>query len=176
MSISTESLRKLGSVFLFVNGFIFIFYALVVPVFVHGVHWLITLVAILFLVALPAIYHSLIRVRKGVAKVVAVLFGFAMIMIVVSDLLFVLSILSALSHELAYALGNGVFVFCLLAIGVLALKGVFSNWFGYLSVLTAIIGLSTYIPGGSGLLSIISLLLLAAWSFALGFNILRLAA
>jgi hypothetical protein len=179
MDLSKTSLNKIGSVCLFVNGFIFLFYALFVPAIVHGVHWLITLVAILFIVALPAIYDSLRPVQKVAAKVVVALLGFAMIVIIVSDLLFASSVLPGLSHDLAYASGNALFIICLLAIGVMALKGQFFKWFGYLSILTAIIGLSTYIstsiPQGSISLPMASLLLLGLWSLAFGFNMRRLA-
>ena len=171
---SKLNIKKIGSICLFVNGLIFLFYALTVPAFVHGVHYLITLAAILFIVALPAIYDSLLHVRKVAAKVVVAMLGFAMIVIIVSDLLFALTFLSALSHDLAYALGNAVLVISVLAIGVIALKGAFLKWFGYLSILTAIIGLSAYIPG-AGLLSVVSLLLLGLWSLAFGFNLSKLS-
>jgi len=174
MSISKANLKKIGSTCLFVNGFIFLFYALFVPAFVHGVHWLITLVAILFLLSLPAIYHSLHRVHGGAEKVVVALLGLAMVVIIASDLLFALSILSGLSHELAYALGNAVFIICIFAIGAIALKGRFLKWFGYLSILTGIIGLPTYVPQAPSLLPTISLLLLGFWSLAFGFNITKL--
>jgi hypothetical protein len=151
------------------------FLALFVPIFVHGVHWLITLAAILLVVALPAVYHPLRRVQKVAAKVVVLLFGFAMVVIIVSDLLFTLSSLSTLSHEVSYALGSAVFVICVLVMGVLALKAVFYKWFGYLSIVTGVVGLSTYVSPGLGLLSMFSLLLLGLWSLTLGFNIRKLA-
>jgi hypothetical protein len=167
-------LSKVGSVCLFVNGFIFLFYALFVPVLVYGVHWLITLVAILLLVALPAIYHLFCRVHKVAARVVVVLLGLAMIVILVSDLLFLLSIVSRANHDLVYALGNALFIACLFIIGVTASRARFFKWFGCLSLITAIIALSTYFPQGRGLIFTVSLLLLATWSFGLGFNILKL--
>jgi hypothetical protein len=166
-----------------VNGFIFLFYALFVPEYVREVHWLITLAAILFVVALPAIHHSLRRVRKVATKVVVVLWGFAMVVIIVSDVLFASSFLSTLNHDLTYALGSAVFVICVLVIGVLTLKPIFYKWFGYLSIVTGIIGLATYLPPPIFptplllflLLSTLSLLLLGLWSLALGFNLRKLA-
>jgi hypothetical protein len=175
MDLSKASLKKVGSVCLFVDGFILLFYGLFVPVFVHGIHWLITLLAILFLIALPAIYRSLAQVQKVVAKVVVVLLGVAMMVLVLSDLLFVQSFLSGLGHDLAYALGNVLLLICLFAIGVIALKGVFFKWFGYMSILTAIIGLATYLPQVPSFLYTVSLLLLGLWCLAFGFNILKVA-
>jgi len=176
---SKIDLKKIGSICLLVNGFIFLFYALTVPTFVQGVHWLITLAAILFIVALPAIYYSLLRVkkgrvRKGAVKIVVALFGVAMLLIILSDLLFVVAFLSALNHDFAYAAGNMLFIICLLAIGVMALKGAFFKWFGYLSIIAAVIGLSTYIPQAVSVLSTVSLLLIGLWSLAFGFNISKL--
>jgi len=171
---SKVDLKKIGSICLFVNGFIFLFYALAVPVLVPGVHWLITLSAILFIVALPAVYGWLRRLREVAAKIVVALLGFAMIVIIVSDLLFALAFLSALSHDLAYASGNALFIICLLAIGLITLKETRFKWFGYLTILAAIIGVSTYIPQAAGLLSTFSLLLIGLWSLAFGFIILKL--
>lgn len=179
MNISKVDLKRTGSVCVFVNGVIFLFYALFVPSLVRGVHWLITLVAILFIVALPAIYHSLRKGHRIAAKVIVALLGFAMLVIIISDLLFTASVLSRLSHDLAYALGNALFVISVFAIGLVALKGRFFKWFGYLSILTAIVGLSTYIsaslPPGTIPLPMASLLLLGLWSLAFGFNITRLS-
>ena len=175
MNTSNLDLKKIGSACLIVDGIILLFYGLFVPVFVHGVHWLITLLAILFLIALPAIYHSLAQVQKVVAKVVVALLGVAMIVLILSDLLFMQSVLSGLGHDLAYALGNVLLLICLFTIGVIALKGVFFKWFGYMSILTAIIGLATYIPQVPSFLFTVSLLLLGLWCLAFGFNILKLA-
>ncbi|HUK27270.1 MAG TPA: hypothetical protein VLV31_02505 [Candidatus Acidoferrales bacterium] len=173
MKASTGNLKKIGSVCLFLNGLILLFYAIVLLTFLHGVHWLITLVAVLFLVALPAIYHGLLQARKTAARIISELFGVAMIIIIVSDLLFAQSILSLSSHAMVYALGNALFVICLLLIGLVSLKGVFFKWFGYLSLLTGIVELVTYIPGIPGLLSAAALILLAVWSLAFGFNLLK---
>jgi hypothetical protein len=56
----------------------------------------------------------------------------------------------------------------------MALKGRFFKWFAYLSIVTAIIGLLTYLPQAPTLLSTISVLLLGLWSLALSFNITKL--
>jgi hypothetical protein len=174
MNFSWKNLKGIGSVCLFAAGIIFLFYALFVPAFLHGVHWLITLVAILFLVAVPAIYDWLLQLQKVAAKVVAALLVVAMAVIIVSDLLFALSFLSRMNHDLSYAIGNAVFTISLFVIGVTDLRGRFFKWFGDLSILTAIVGLSTYIPQVPSLLSIASLLLLGVWSLAFGFVIRKL--
>src|SRR5208337_4110143 len=101
MKFGKTNLAKIGTTCLFVNGIILLFYALLVPAFVRGVHWLITLVAILFLAAIPTIYHSTRRAHKVAVKVVAVLFAFGMLVIIASDLLFTLSFLTRLTHDLA---------------------------------------------------------------------------
>jgi hypothetical protein len=170
-----KNLKEIGSVFLFAAGIIFLFYALFVPAFLRGVHWLITLGAILFLVALPAIYHSFLQVQKVAAKIVGALLGVAMVVIIVADILFALSFISRLNHDLAYALGNGVFTISQFAIGVTALKGRYFKWFGDLSILTAIVGFSTYFPQVPSLLSMASLLILGAWSLTFGFVIRKLS-
>lgn len=171
MNIGKEILSKIGTACLFVNGIILLFYALLVPTFERGVHWLITLVAVLFLAATPATYYSTRKANKSAAKVVAVLFAFGMIVIVASDLLFTLSFLARLIHDLAYALGNAVFVIGVLIFGIITLKVARYRWVAYLSVLTGIIGLASYLPQPSSLLSTSSLLLLALWSLGVGFKI-----
>lgn len=159
MNVSKLNPTKIGTACLFLNGIILLFYALLVPTFVQGVHWLITLAAILFLAAIPTIYHSTRRAHKVAAKVVAVLFAIGMIVIIASDLSFTLSSITRLSHDLAYALGNAVFVIGVLILGLITLKGkVLYKWVAYLS----------------SLLSTFALLLLGLWSLALGFNILKL--
>ena len=173
MKASTGNLRKIGSICLFVNGLILLSYAIVVLTFLHGVHWLITLVAVLFLVALPAIYYGLLQTRKAAARIISELFGVAMIIIIVSDILFTQSVLSLSSHAMVYALGNALFVVCIIMIGLVSSKGGFLRWFSYLSLLTGIVELVTYIPGIPGLLSAVALILLAVWSFAFGFNLLK---
>ena len=165
---------KFGAACLFVNGIILLFYALLVPAFVRGVHWLITLVAILFLVAIPAIYNSIRRVKKVAAIVAAALFAFGMVAIIVSDLLFAASLLARFSHDLTYLLGNALFVIGVLIIGLVALKGPLYKWVAYLSIVTGIVGLATYLPQVSGPLSTFSLLLLGLWSLAVGYNIRKL--
>jgi hypothetical protein len=174
MKIGKVNQTKIGTACLFVNGIILLFYALFVPAFVRGVHWLITLVAILFLVAVPTIYHSTRRAHEVAAKVVAVLFAFGMIVIIVSDLLFSLSFLTAFSRNLAYVLGNAVFVIGVLIIGLVTLKAVFYKWVAYLSIITGIVGLAANLPQLSSLLSTFPLFLLGLWSLAVGFNIRKL--
>lgn len=174
MNISRVNLSKIGAASLFVNGVILVFYALFVPSFVRGVHWLITLAAILFIVAIPSIYHSIRRVKRVAAKVVAVLFAFAMVVIIVSDLLFASLFLTTLSHNLTYVLGNALFVISVLIIGLVTLKGGFYRWVAYLSIITGVVGLATYLPQASGPLATLSLLLLGLWSLAVGFNIRKL--
>jgi len=174
MKIPPRNLRNIGSICLFVNGVILLFYAIVVLTFVHGVHWLITLVAVLFLVALPAIHHALIQARKGAARIISELLGAAMIIIIVSDLLFAQSILSLSNHAMVYALGNALFVISIIMIGVISLKSMFFKWFGYLSLLTGMIELVTYVPRIPSLLSAASLIMLAVWSFAFGLNLRKI--
>jgi hypothetical protein len=175
MNLSKIDSIKIGAACLFVNGVILLFYALLVPAFVQGVHWLITLVAILFIVAIPAIYHSIRRVHRVAARVVAVLFAFAMVAIIVSDLLFASSSLTAFGHNLSYALGNALFVISVLIIGLVTLKGGFYKWVAYLSIITGVVGLATYLPQASGPLATFSLLLLGLWALAVGFNIRKLS-
>jgi len=163
-----SNLNLVGACCLFVNGLIFVFYAVSVPGFIRGVHWLITLAAVLFTVALPAIYRSLGRVHKSAARLVTGAFGVGMVLIVISDALFVSSLLSRLAHDLFYAFGNALFVICLFAIGLLSWK---EKWLRILSLVTGIVGVLTYIPGAL-LLFVPSLLLLGVWSFAMG-SVLR---
>jgi hypothetical protein len=174
MVLSQGTLTKIGAICFFVNGIIFIFYGLSVPALVHGVHWLITLAAILFLAALPAIYNSMLRRNSAVARLVVALLAVAMAVLTVSDVLFAAAVLSAFNHDLAYALGNAAFLVCIVVIGVMALKGAFFRWFGYLSIVAAIIGLSTYVPQAPGLVATISLLLLGLWSLAFAFNVAKM--
>ncbi len=174
MDVGKVTLTKIGIVCLFVNGIILLFYALLVPAVVRGVHWLITLAAILFLAAIPSIYHATRRAHELVARVVAALFAFGMVVIIVSDLLFVSSFLPRFSHDLAYALGNAVFVIGVLIFGLIALKAVLYKWVAYLSIITGILGLATYFPGLSSLLSTFPLLFLGLWSLAVALNIRKL--
>jgi len=174
MNISKINPSKIGAACLFVNGIILLFYALLVPAFLRGVHWLITLVAILFIVAIPAIYQAIRRVHRVAAKVVAVLFAIAMVAIIVSDLLLASSFLTAFSHNLTYALGNALFVISVLIVGLVTLKGGFYKWVAYLSIITGLVGLATYLPQ-AGPLATLSLLLLGLWSLAVGFNIHKLS-
>jgi len=145
----------------------FIFYGVSVPTFVRGVHGLITLAAVLFIVALPAIYQYLSRVHKGAAKAVVVLFGVGMVLIIVSDVLLVSSIIPRFTHDLIYVFGNALFVISLFAIGVLMWKGFFPRWLSVLSLVTGIVGVLTYVPGAF-LLLVPSLLLVGVWSLAMG--------
>ena len=172
MDLSKSNLTQIGAACLILNGLIFIFYAISVPALIHGVHWLITLAALLFIVALPAIYHYLGTVRKGAAKAVAGLFGLGMILIIISDLMFVSQSLPRLSHDLIYVVGNALFVISLLAIGALGWKGGFPKWLSILSIVTGIIGILTYVPGAS-LLLVPTLLLVGVWSLAMGFTLRR---
>jgi hypothetical protein len=175
MELSKSNLSGIGAVCLFVNGLIFIFYAIAVPAFIqHGVHGLITLAAVLFIVALPAIYHYLGRVHKGAAKAVTALFGLGMLLIVISDVLFMSSAFPRLTHDSIYAFGDALFVICLFAIGLLAWKGGFPKWLAILSILAGIIGVITYAPGAYLLLgNLPSLLLVGVWSLAMGFILRR---
>jgi hypothetical protein len=175
MKFGKLNASKIGAACLFVTGIILVFYALFVPAFVRGVHWLITLVAILFLVAIPALYDSTRRANKIAARGIAVLFAFGMIVIIVADLLFALSFLATVDHDLVYVLGNSVFVTGVLIFGLVTLKAVFQRWVAYLSIITGIVGLATNLPQQSSLLSTFSLLLLGLWSVAVGFNIHKLA-
>jgi hypothetical protein len=181
MKLSEVNLSKIGAACLCVNGIILLFYGLFVPTFVRGVHWLITLAVILFIVAIPAIYLSIRRIERVVAKVVAALFVFAMAAIIVSDLLFALSLLTTFSHDLTYFLGNAVLVIGVLVVGFVALKGVFYKWVAYLGIVTGVVGLESVLaiaanlPQAAGPLSTFSLVLLGLWSLAVGFNIHKLA-
>ncbi|MGP8069502.1 MAG: hypothetical protein ACLP5V_06395 [Candidatus Bathyarchaeia archaeon] len=176
MNVGKVGLNKIGAACLFVNGVVLLFYALLVPGFVRGVHGLITLVAILFLVATLTIYHSIRRAHELAAKVVAALLAFGMIVIIASDLLYTLSVVTRFSHDLAYALGNAVFVIGVLIIGLITLKGtVLYKWVTYLSLITGIVGLTTYLSLAASFLSTFALLLLGLWSLALGFNINKLS-
>ena len=171
MDLSKSNLKGIGAVCLFVHGLIFIFYAIAVPAFIqHGVHAFITLAALLFIVALPAVYHYLGRVHRGAARAVTALFGLGMLLIVISDVLFMASAFPRLTHDLIYAFGNGLFVICLFAIGLLAWKGGFPKWLAILSLLTGIIGVLTYAPAAY-LLLVPSLLLVGIWSLAMGFTL-----
>jgi tetrahydromethanopterin S-methyltransferase subunit E len=164
-----SNLNVAGACCLFANGLIFVFYAVSVPGFIRGVHWLITMAAVFFIIALPAIYRSLGKVHKSAARLVTRAFGVGMVMIVISDVLFVSSLLTRLTHDLFYALGNALFVVCLFAIGLLSWK---QKWLGILSLVTGIVGVLTYIPGAL-LLFVPSLLLVGVWSFAMGFMLRR---
>jgi len=172
MALPKSNLSGIGAVCLFVNGLIFIFYATSVPTIVRGVHGLITLAAVLFIVALPATYHYLSKVHKSTAKGVTVLFGVGMGLIAISDVMFLSSLVPRFTHDLIYAFGNALFVICLFAIGVSAWKGGFPKWLVILSIFTGIIGVLTYVPGAFPLL-VPSLLLVGAWSFAMGFALLK---
>lgn len=173
MVSSTSNLNKTAPLCLFVNGAIFVFYALSVPMFIpRGIHWLITLSALLFIVALPAIYHTLGRLRKAAAKAVVIVFNVGMVLILVSDILFLSSQVPRFTHDLIYASGDALFVVSLLAIGVLAWRGVFPKWFSVLSLVTGIFGVLTYLPGAFPLF-VPSLLLVGLWSFAMGFTLRR---
>lgn len=173
MALLKSNFSGLGALCLFVNGLIFVFYAVSVPEFVRGVHGLITLAALLFIAALPAIYHYLSRVQKRAADTITVLFGAGMALIVMSDVLFVSSLVTRLIHDLIYAFGNALFVICLFALGVLAWRGDFPKWLGFVSIVTGIIGVLTYAPGAFMLL-VPSLLLVGLWSFAMGFALRRI--
>jgi len=170
-----KNLNLIGSACLFVNGIIFLFYALLVPTYVRSVHGLITLAAVLFAVAILPLYYALRRVHKLGSKVAASLFGIAIIIFIVFDLLLTLSSVTPLDHAIAYVAGNLLFIIGILVAGVIMLKGVFYKWVGYLSIVTGILGLVTNLSQAPGLLSTFSLLLLGVWSLAVGFNIKKLA-
>ena len=173
MVSSTSNLNKIAPLCLFVNGAIFVFYGLSVPIFIpRGIHLLITLAALLFIVALPAIYHNLSRVHNAAAKAVVIVFGVGMILILVSDILFLSSQVPRFTHDLIYASGDALFVVSLLAIGALAWQGVFPKWFSVLSLVTGILGVLTYLPSAFPLF-VPSLLLVGLWSFAMGFTLRR---
>jgi hypothetical protein len=156
---------------LFVNGLIFLFYAALVPTYVRSVHWLITLAAALFIAALPAIHDSLRSFKSAVERVLAILFGLGMVAIILADVLFALSLLNALSRDMTYAIGNALLLLYVLTVAAAALKGIFRRWLGYLGLLAGIIGFSTYGLTAVTLLPKFALLLLGAWSLALGFNL-----
>jgi len=172
MHVSKSNLEATSALCLFVNGLIFVFYAISIPALIHGIHWLITLAAVLFIAALPAIYHYLGRIHKGAAKAATGLFGIGMVLIVASDLMFASSSLPRLTHDLVYVFGNALFVISLFAIGALAWKGGLPKWVGVLSIVTGIIGLLTYVPGAF-LVLVPSLLLLGAWSITMGYALRR---
>jgi hypothetical protein len=114
-------------------------------------------------------------VHKLGSKVAASLFGIAIIIFIVSDLLLTFSSVTAFDHAVAYVAGNLLFIIGVLVAGVIMLKGVFYKWVGYLSIVTGIVGLATNLSQAPGLLSTFSLLLLGVWSLAVGFNIKKLA-
>jgi hypothetical protein len=163
------------------NGVILLFYALFVPTFVSGVHWLITLAVILFIVAIPAIYLSVQRIGRVAASAVTALFSFAMAVIFVSDVLLASSVLTTPIHNLIYIPGNAALVIGVLVFGFIALKKLFYKWVAYLSILTGIIGLvsilaiAANLPQASAPLSTFSLVLLGLWSLSVGFNIDKLS-
>ena len=169
MDLSKSNLSGIGAVCLLVNGVIFIFYALTAP---FDVHWLITLAAVLFIVALPAIYYYLGRVHKGAAKAVTVLFGIGMLLIVLSYVLFVSSSLPTSDLIYFQVYGDALLAICLFAIGVLAWKGGFPKWLAILSIVTGIIGVLAYVLN-TFLLVAPSLLLVGVWSLAMGFTLRR---
>ena len=161
---------SVGALCLFTNGLILMFYGVLVPTFVHDVHWLITLVAILFIIALPAINHYLSRVHKVAATAVAGLLGVGMLLILASDIMLVSALIPRFTHDLIYVLGNALFVVSLFAVGVLAWKGDFPKWLSVLSLVAGVVGALTYIPGVLLLLTFApSLLLVGVWSLAMGF-------
>ena len=168
MARSKSNFAKAGMGCFVVNGLIFIFYAISVPSFVTRVHWLITLAAILFLVALPMIRLSLKKAGKHAADAVIISFGAGMFVIVISDLAFALSIVGGFAHDVTYAFGNALFILSLIGIGVLALKTKLPKWVGALSIIVGLIGLLTYAPVPP-LVPTLSLFLIGVWSLAMGF-------
>jgi len=172
--LAEKDLYLTGAICFILNGIIFLVYALLVPAYVRSVHGLITLAALLYLVALPSLYYALHKIHQVGAKAVLLLFGVGMVILILSDLLFVASAITALDHEIAYAAGNLLFLISVLVAGVLTLKGVFYKWVAYLSIIAGILGLVTYIPQAAGSVATISLLVLGIWSLAVGFNIQKL--
>jgi hypothetical protein len=169
---SKSNLRGIGAACLFANGLIFIFYALSVPTFVRGIHWLITVAAIFFIVALSGLYNYLSQAYKSAALGVAVLFGGGMGLIVLSDVLLVSSLIPRFTHDLIYVFGNGLFVISLFVIGVVSWRENFPRWVSILSLVTGIVGVFTYVPGAV-LLLVPSLLLVGVWSLVMGFTLRR---
>jgi hypothetical protein len=175
MKLGKKDLYTIGSACFLVNGIIFLFYALLVPAYLRSVHGLITLAAVLYLIAIPSLYYALHKVHQVGSKVVALLFGVGMLIFILFDLLFVLSSITAFDHAIAYVAGNLLFLIGVLVAGALMLKGVFYRWIAYLSIIAGIVGLATYIPQTAGSVAGFSLLLLGIWSLAVGFNIRKLA-
>jgi len=166
---------SIGMVCLFVDGLILISYAIAVPFFVRGVHWLVTVAVLLFMTALPAIHHTLAKNRKRSKqsrslKFVAALYGVGMVAIIASDLLYALSLLGRLPHDVIYAIGNFLFILSLFGVGELGMKGSLPKWISVLSIVTGAVGLLTYAPGAF-LLQLPSLLLVGLWSLALSLNL-----
>ena len=170
MDRSKSNLTGIGAACLLANGLIFIFYALSVPAFVHGVHWLITLTAVFFIVALSGLYNYLSRGYKNAALAVAALIGGGMGLIVLSDILLISSLIPRFTHDLIYVFGNGLFVISLFVIGVVSWKENLPKWVSILSLVTGIVGVFTYVPGAV-LLLVPSLLLVGVWSLAMGITL-----
>ena len=175
MSRSKSEIVSIGIFCLFVNGLILISYAVAVPFFVRGVHWLVTIAAILFIAGLPAIYHTLRKSRKRRKQsrplgVVAALYGVGMAAIIASDILYGLSLLGRLPHDVSYAAGNFLFILSLFGIGELGMNGALPKWLSVFSLVTGAVGLLTYAPG-TFLLQSPSLLLVGVWSFAMSFSL-----
>ena len=144
--LAEKDLHSIGSACFLVNGIIFLLYALLVPAYLHSVHELITLAAVLYLVAIPSLYYALHKIHEVGSKVVLLLIGLGMVILILSDLLLVISSITAFDHAIAYAAGNLLFLIGVLTAGVLMLKGVSYRWVAYLSIIAGIVGLATYIP------------------------------
>jgi hypothetical protein len=175
MKLGKKDLYTIGSACFLVNGIIFIFYALLVPAYVRSVHGFITLAAVLYLVAIPSLYNALHKIHRVGSRLFALLFGVGMLILILFDVLFVLSSITAVEYAGAYVAGNLLFLIGVLLAGALMLKGVFYRWVAYLGIIAGIVGLAIYLPQAAGSVAWFSLLLLGIWSLAVGFNILKLA-
>jgi hypothetical membrane protein len=97
-----------------------------------------------------------------------------MVILILSDLLLVTSSITAFDHAIAYAAGNLLFLIGVLTAGTLMLKGVFYRWVAYLSIISGIVGLASYIRQAASSVPASALLVLGIWSLAVGLNIRKL--
>jgi uncharacterized membrane-anchored protein YitT (DUF2179 family) len=75
MKLGKKDLISIGSACFLVNGIIFLLYALLVPAYLHSVHELITLAAVLYLLEIPSLHYALHKIHEGGSKVVLLLIG-----------------------------------------------------------------------------------------------------
>jgi len=173
--LAKKELYPIGSVCFLLNGIILLVYALLVPTYVRSVHGLITLTAVLFGVAAFPLYYALHGLHEVGSKVVVFLIELAIIIFIVADVVLTLGLITPVNHAFTYVAGNILFIIGVLISGAIMLKGVFYKWVGYLSIVTGVVGLATNIPPPSAALIRGALLLLAAWSLAVGYNMRKLA-